>query len=632
MPPTSPDHRLVAFSNAEVERLVLFYEAAERDILNGLNRALLRGNQTQYLETMKQNVEVILRDLRSGSKQWCEEAIPRVYIEGTKYAEGQLLRKGQALAGFGDIHQQAAQVLAESTYNRLLGVTETIGRQAQDIFRDLALENVRGTVVGYETWEQAARKYREQLADRGVTGFKDRAGRNWNMRSYAEMVARTTTMQAHLQGTANRLLGNGHDLIVVSTHSGACDLCVPWQGKVLSLTGRTPGYPTLADAEAAGLFHPNCYSGDTEVYTAKGWQLFHQLLGGEKILSLNPKTHNVEWVDYKSVVSHHYTGNMVRFKSNSLDLLVTPNHNMYVGMNSHSNGKKVLKYKLMPADLCKDRNFKIPRTAKWKGETGTREFMDIPIEQFAKLLGYFLAEGHAEYSPKRRSYRVSICQHKKQNMETMLNDLRSIGFYECHNRLIRSGKELAKYFLALGKAHEKYIPYWFLQQPSEIIRLFLDAYRLGDGSTREINRPEKELKSTERKYFTSSRRLAEQIGECILKVGDYPYFYLQKCGGNKVSFRNGDYVINHGVWAISENNSPHSVHNNSPSCGHRGLQIVDEPYDGMVYCVELEKNHVLWVRRNGQTAWCGNCKHAYGLYLDLDAEIKALETELAEGE
>jgi hypothetical protein len=72
------------------------------------------------------------------------------------------------------------------------------------------------------------------------------------------MVARTTTAEAHLQGTANRLVEQGHDLIKVSTHRGACPLCEPWQGKILSITGKTEGYPTLEEAKAAGLFHPNC--------------------------------------------------------------------------------------------------------------------------------------------------------------------------------------------------------------------------------------------------------------------------------------------------------------------------------------------------------------------------------------
>ena len=33
-----------------------------------------------------------------------------------------------------------------------------------------------------------------------------------------------------------------------------------------------------------------------------------------------------------------------------------------------------------------------------------------------------------------------------------------------------------------------------------------------------------------------------------------------------------------------------------------------EQYSGMVYCVDLEKNHTLYVRRNGKTVWSGNCR------------------------
>jgi len=252
-----PDVR--KFSDAEIERLVKFYEQAEREILDRLNRALLRGNKTEYLEQMKKNIEAILQQLREGNKTWCTEAIPRVYSQGLYSADAMLKDAGIAIkAGFGAIHQQAAQVLAENAYQRFEDVVQVIGRQVNDIYRELALENVRGTVVGYDTWKQTARRFREQLAERGVTGFKDRSGRMWRMTTYSEMVARTTTMQAHLQGTANRLVEQGHDLVKVSTHRGACELCRPFEGKILSITGRTPGYPTLEEAKAAGLFHPRC--------------------------------------------------------------------------------------------------------------------------------------------------------------------------------------------------------------------------------------------------------------------------------------------------------------------------------------------------------------------------------------
>lgn len=247
------------FSDAEINRLIKFYEQAEREILDQLNRALLRGNKTEYLAQMKKNVEAILQQLREGNRTWCTEAIPRVYSQGLYSADVMLKDIGATIqAGFGAIHQQAAQVLAENAYQRLEDVVQVIGRQVDDIYRELALENVRGTVVGYDTWKQTARRYREQLAERGVTGFKDRSGRMWNMRTYCEMHARTVCMEAHLQGTANRLVEQGHDLVKVSTHRGACELCQPWQGKILSITGKTKGYPTLEEAKAAKLFHPRC--------------------------------------------------------------------------------------------------------------------------------------------------------------------------------------------------------------------------------------------------------------------------------------------------------------------------------------------------------------------------------------
>lgn len=251
---------IARLTEAEANRLIRFYEEAEREILDAINRALLRGNKTEYLEAMRDNVRAILDSLRAGSRTWCEEAIPRIYVRSAQGVDVQLKAAGvgKAISGFGAIHQQAVKVLAEAAYNRFDEVALTVGRRFDDIYRSLALENVRGSVAGYRTWEQVARNYRNQLAEQGVTGFKDRAGHQWNMRTYSKMVARTTTMECMLEGTKNRLIEHGHDLVQVSKHYRPCDKCAPWEGRILSLTGRTPGYPTLEEAKVAGLFHPNC--------------------------------------------------------------------------------------------------------------------------------------------------------------------------------------------------------------------------------------------------------------------------------------------------------------------------------------------------------------------------------------
>ena len=246
---------LIRLSEAEADRLARLYMEAEREILLQIDRAMARGNDLRYLRSMLDNVQVILEDLLTGNRQWCEEAIPRVYIEAAKFADEMV---GKATGGFGAIHQQAVQVLAENTFNRLESVRQVIGRRAEDWYRQYALETTRQSIIGYKTWKQVAAEYRDKLRAHGITGFTDSRGREWNMKTYAEMVARTTTMEAHLTGTANRLLEHGHDLVKVSSHAGSCEKCAPWQGKILSLTGRTPGYPTLEEARAEGLFHPNC--------------------------------------------------------------------------------------------------------------------------------------------------------------------------------------------------------------------------------------------------------------------------------------------------------------------------------------------------------------------------------------
>ncbi len=279
------------FSDAEINRLVKFYEQAEREILDRINRALLRANKTEYLVQMKREIEAILQQLREGNRTWCTEAIPRVYSQGLYSADAMLKDTGTTgKAGFGAIHQQAAQVLAENAYQRFEDVVQVIGRQGNDIYRELALENVRGTVVGYDTWKQTAKRYREQLAERGVTGFKDRSGKMWNMRTYTEMVARTTTMEAHLQGTVNRLVEQGHDLVKVSTHRGACELCVVPEtlvsGPIAQAAIRRKYCGDIINIRTSS---GNKLSGtpDHSVLTVNGWRRLQELTPGDKVITNN---------------------------------------------------------------------------------------------------------------------------------------------------------------------------------------------------------------------------------------------------------------------------------------------------------------------------------------------------------
>lgn len=249
---------MARLNDAQVERLVKLYSDSEKEILKQLNSALLNGNNTDNLKQVLANVRAIRKDLLAGARTWTEQTIPACYLEGVQ---------STGLKGaLGQIHQQAMQVLAENTYQKFIDVDEVIGRRMDDIYRNLALENIRGDVAGYQTWKQTAQKYKADLADKGVTGFVDKAGNEWDMERYTEMVARTATRETMLQGTGNRLLEFDIDLveIVGGESPKTCKPCEDWDGAVVSLTGKTPGYPILQDARDAGVFHPNC----THTYVA----------------------------------------------------------------------------------------------------------------------------------------------------------------------------------------------------------------------------------------------------------------------------------------------------------------------------------------------------------------------------
>lgn len=90
------------------------------------------------------------------------------------------------------------------------------------------------------------------------TGIVDKSGRKWSLDTYAEMLTRTRMREISNDAMNARLQAEGYDLVQVSSHGADCDLCSDWEGEILSISGRNPNYPSVADAEADGLFHPNC--------------------------------------------------------------------------------------------------------------------------------------------------------------------------------------------------------------------------------------------------------------------------------------------------------------------------------------------------------------------------------------
>ena len=98
-------------------------------------------------------------------------------------------------------------------------------------------------------------------------GFKfvDAGNRVWDSRAYCEMLARTTLLNTSRQEYFDTCAENGADVVAVTVSGHCCDKCAVWENRLLSISGATKGLPTVDEATAAGLFHPNCTHSVTEV-------------------------------------------------------------------------------------------------------------------------------------------------------------------------------------------------------------------------------------------------------------------------------------------------------------------------------------------------------------------------------
>lgn len=90
--------------------------------------------------------------------------------------------------------------------------------------------------------------------------FTDSAGHEWNTATYFQMNVRTNTMRVYNDCLVDNVAREtGSDLMRISSGGDpSCAGCFPWEGCIVSVSGKTKGFPTYEDARNGGCFHPNC--------------------------------------------------------------------------------------------------------------------------------------------------------------------------------------------------------------------------------------------------------------------------------------------------------------------------------------------------------------------------------------
>lgn len=348
----------------------------------------------------------------------------------------------------------------------------------------------------------------------------------------------------------------------------------------------------------------HCCSADTEILTEHGFKLFNKLSKEEKVFSLNPATNEIELIKPEKYISYQYKGKMVHIKNHNFDMLVTPEHNIPILKNNEIEFRKAQDMRY---------NYRIPRTGIWIGNNKHEIEIGGTIysaEKFFEFFGYYLAEGNHSQADKKNQERIRIHQNK-DSIIPIIKCLKHLGIEytlsEKEGGRVTISIHKKKYvalakFCNVGKSYEKFIPKNLKEYGPKYLRILLDAFIYGDGNKRH----EPDFNSTIKIYWTSSKQLAQDISELILKVGSRPsiYQYHKKA---PFTIRGKEYLTKHPVFTINECSSKPFVagHPNGRSSGNIPFETIE--YKGMVYCVTLPKNHIIYIKRNGKCTWTGNC-------------------------
>ena len=340
-------------------------------------------------------------------------------------------------------------------------------------------------------------------------------------------------------------------------------------------------------------FEP-CFSADTEILTRDGWRTFDKIVIGTEVLTMNQEG-MAEWQQVVRHQAYAYAGDLIHFDGKSIDLMVTPDHHVYVDRRSNSRTNRWRGWQRQKASEVYGRyNYRMSRQVNWEGEDiaevlafGSCEF---DTNTFLSFLGMYLGDGSC-YKNKG-GYVIKIAAIKDGWRESVKETIEALGFspnYDGRSWRFFS-KDLYEFLHPLGHKTEKSIPRQLKNLPPYRLRFLLDGLMQADGNEQT------------RTYTTTSKQLADDVQELMFKVGSAAI--VRQVGTDTPrEWRGREFAPKHPVYKVRQ-----AFTSLMPKIRPSTHQCV--PYNGMVYDVTVP-NHIIFVRRNGKPVWSGNCWEGY---------------------
>jgi len=354
-----------------------------------------------------------------------------------------------------------------------------------------------------------------------------------------------------------------------------------------------------------------CYDDKTRVLTEDGFKYFKDLTYDDKLATLNLNTEELEYHKPDNLVSFDRKDKMISIQGHLFDVCVNPEHKMVVRnadssdwflkplkdmLSSNKKNELIVSDKYRAKKNCKwfgeeCENFYLPKYKHGKDEK-LDEFTIILMDDMLEFLGWYISEG-STYKGES-GYVTTITQSKSAvYIKEITECIKRMGFtpFKSDKDIRFNSKNMYYLLKNLGTSQYKFIFNWAKKLSSRQIIILLTSLFKDDGSLYE--------NGDWVKYTTTSKKLAEDVQECLLKVGMSGAISISDPTKKKPGTIDGREIRGKLLqYTVSVNKKF-----NEPSMYYANVKEIN--YDGKIYCAEI-KNHTMLVERNGKILFSGN--------------------------
>ena len=263
-----------------VKNLSKKFQFVSKSLDKKVNEIITTTNTTlKYWSKMKNSIAYDYERLRIITAKWVETDIPEYYktsvLKNVRSINKKKLKPISKNLTVKDVtkkqlNKTSVQILqqdtlstmivglnsGEKTINTMMLLTQQLLVQEYQINKAIQ-KGIQETGTPQGASKELYKSLLNKSKDGKYITIIDKNGnpRRYTLKSYSELVARTKLSDANTQATIQSTLAANGDLVQVSAHNTTTPNCIPFEGKVFSISGKNKDFPPLIDTPP---FHPNC--------------------------------------------------------------------------------------------------------------------------------------------------------------------------------------------------------------------------------------------------------------------------------------------------------------------------------------------------------------------------------------